>query len=60
MKQQPQPTTQFQNIDAAQLDAVLGGCACGCGQATCNCADGSCGAGAGAAQQPPRQTTWAR
>jgi hypothetical protein len=46
---------QFQSIDANQLDAVLGGCACGCGQDSCNCAGGSCGQGA-ATQQ--RQQTW--
>lgn len=52
-----QAPTQFQSIDTNQLDAVLGGCACGCGQATCTCAGGSCGQATAA--QPP-QPTWAR
>ncbi len=57
MKTKQAPTTQFQSIDTNQLDSVLGGCACGCGQASCNCANGSCGGGA-AAQQ--RQPSWGR
>jgi hypothetical protein len=52
-----QPSTQPQNIDTAQLDAVLGGCACGCGQANCNCANGSCG-GATAPPQQQQQFAW--
>jgi hypothetical protein len=55
--QNQQPSTGFQNIDADQLDAVLGGCACGCGQTNCNCANGSCSTSAspipGASTQRP-------
>jgi hypothetical protein len=52
-------STPFRSIDAAQLDAVVGGCACGCGQANCNCTNGSCGQGAtrpGAATIPGAAT----
>jgi hypothetical protein len=44
--------TAFQSFDPAQLDTVLGGCNCGCGQATCNCANGSCGLAASAQRRP--------
>jgi hypothetical protein len=44
-------STPLESIDAAQLDAVVGGCACGCGQANCSCTNGSCGQ-AGAATVP--------
>jgi hypothetical protein len=43
MKTQQETSTPFQSIDAAQLDDVVGGCACGCGQANCSCTNGSCG-----------------
>ena len=49
MKTKQAPTTPFQSIDTNQLDAVLGGCACGCDQATC--ANGSCGQGTTARRQ---------
>jgi hypothetical protein len=52
MKTKQAPATQFQSIDVSQLDTVIGGCACGCGQDTCNCANGSCGAGAQQQRQP--------
>jgi hypothetical protein len=44
--------TTFQSIDSKQLDTVLGGCDCGCGQANCNCPNGSCGVGASAQRRP--------
>jgi len=56
MKTKQAPTTQFQSIDINQLDSVIGGCACGCGQANCNCANGSCGGGS----QQQRQPSWGR
>ncbi len=42
MKTKQTSTTPLRSIDSAQLDAVLGGCACGCDQAACNCTNGSC------------------
>jgi len=42
MKTKRPPTRKVEDIDPKQLDAVVGGCACGCGQADCNCANGSC------------------
>jgi hypothetical protein len=48
-------TSSFESLDARQLDAVLGGCACGCAQANCNCANGSCGQGAPAAANQYRR-----
>lgn len=39
----------FESIDASQLDAITGGCACGCGQASCSCTNGGCGQGVPAA-----------
>jgi hypothetical protein len=56
MKTKQAPTSQFQNIDTSQLDSVLGGCACGCGQASCSCANGSCGQGG----QQKQQFGWGR
>jgi hypothetical protein len=55
-----QPREQIESIDTAQLDAVVGGCACGCGQADCNCANGSCGGAAAAPAQQQRQLAWGR
>jgi hypothetical protein len=46
--QSQQSSTELQNIDAEQLDAILGGCACGCEQTSCNCANGSCSTSASA------------
>ena len=37
------PKDSFQSIEIDQLNNVIGGCACGCGQANCGCANGSCG-----------------
>ena len=34
-------STPFQSIDVTQLDAVVGGCSCGCGQPNCSGATGS-------------------
>lgn len=57
-----QPANTFQNIDADQLDTIVGGCACGCGQASCTCAGGSCAPGATPGTAPaatqPRPFGW--
>jgi hypothetical protein len=55
MKTKQAPATQFQSIDVTQLDTVIGGCACGCGQPTCNCANGSCNTA-----QQRQQPSWGR
>jgi len=52
-----QPSNPFQNIDANELDTIVGGCACGCGQANCTTGSPAQGAASGiapaAAQQRP-------
>ena len=51
---EPNPApTQFENIETTDLDAVVGGCACGCGSAACGCATG--GSCVGAAAAPARR-----
>jgi len=59
MKTQQETSTPFRSIDAAQLDDVVGGCACGCGQANC----GQAGAVPGTVPGTPRRQFpfgWAR
>jgi len=45
MKNNHATPDSLESINVAQLDAVAGGCPCGCGQANCNCSNGSCGQG---------------
>ena len=53
-------STPFQSIDVAQLDAVVGGCSCGCGQPNCNGTKGSQAAAVPGAATIPGASTLQR
>jgi hypothetical protein len=41
MKKKEAPVTEFESIEPAQLEQIVGGCACGCGMPNCSCTNGS-------------------